>query len=100
MLFRSIPTLVTAAGDGYRLRRYWALKALYLMGPKAAPAGAATLKALDDENEFIRTIALRMLASLEIDKAEAAPAVRKALQDPSDIVREAAAQVQKTYLKD
>jgi HEAT repeat protein len=87
-----LPALIAALGDPDVAARLWALEVLESLGPPAAPAAAAVVKALTDPNRFVRWAAARTLATIGVVEVETAvPALARMLADADKDLRLAAA---------
>jgi HEAT repeat protein len=87
-----LPALIAELGDPDVATRLSALDVLESVGPAAAPAAAAVVKALGDPNPFVRWAAARTLGKIGAVEAETAvPALARMLADADRDLRLAAA---------
>lgn len=94
----ALPTLAAAVTDQDLRARLTAIDVLETLGPAAAPAAPALVRALADSNQFVRWAAARTLGKIgPVEALTAVPALGKLLADPELDVRLAAAATLERY---
>lgn len=97
-LGRTLPDVSQAVSDPDVRVRLAALEYLEMLGPDAAPAAPAVIKALSDRNLFVRWAAARTLGKMgPVDVEDSVPALAKLLFDPDLDVRLVASTVLEHY---